>query len=230
MKMFSMLIATAVCASGLAGCSSGASDTATPATSGSHPSSASSSPTPSQVPPSPSAIPDRLLRKSQLRAAIVGIDQLPAGYSVDRDQSGGKTTKTFCDYKVPQKEKITAARDFIKGGGLSTQLIVVRLRQYASAGAASESFAALTHAIKTCHGERYSGQKLHYSVMSAPKLGDGAVGVRIEYDNGTNLSYFVLDGPLVMNVAGGGLVDVNADQITSVLKAQVNAYEDAAAP
>jgi hypothetical protein len=32
-----------------------------------------------------------------------------------------------------------------------------------------------------------------------------------------------------MNVGGGGLVDVNADQLASVLRAQVNAYEGATA-
>jgi hypothetical protein len=49
--------------------------------------------------------------------------------------------------------------------------------------------------LQNCRGERYDGQNVHYSVMSAPNLGDGRIGIRFEYDSGTNISYFVLDAP-----------------------------------
>lgn len=209
----------------LTACSSGSTSAAKPAVPSA---STTSAATPSETVAPPPAPADRLLRKSQLRTAIVGIDELPAGYSVDRDQSSGKGNKTFCDYKVPQREKIKVFTDFIKGGGFSTQLIAVRLKQYASADAARESFDALTSTMKTCRGERYKGEKLHYSVMSVPKLGDARIGVRIEYDNGTNLSFYVLDGPVVVNVGGGGLLNVDADQLASVLRAQMKAYGVAA--
>jgi prefoldin subunit 5 len=171
---------------------------------------------------------ERLLTKAQLRDAIVGIEDLPTGYSVDRDQASGEGNKTFCDYKVPHREKIKVFTDFIKGGGLSTELIVANLRQYASSAAAKESFSALTNTLKTCRSERSQGETVHYTLMSAPRLGDGSVGVRIEYDEGTNLSFFVLDGPVLINVGAGGVLNVDADKVASILKRQVRAYENSA--
>lgn len=64
--------------------------------------------------------------------------------------------------------------------------------------------------------------------MSAAKVGDASLGVKISTDEATGLQNFALVGPALINTGGGGLMNTNADDITNVLNAQVNAYKAAA--
>lgn len=152
---------------------------------------------------------------------------MPVGYS--QEPASEPVTKTFCDYEPPFTEKVYVTRDFTKGGGLSAELLHVGLRQYESADHARTAFDALTEALSSCKGETYQGSELEYAALSAPKVGEESVGVRITADDYTLLQNFVLVGPTLVATGGGGLMQANAEEIASLVETQVEAYQDAAA-
>ena len=133
--------------------------------------------------------------------------------------------KTFCDYKPAFREKTYVKRDFSKGGGVPTEFLKVGLRQYADADQARAAFKSLTDALATCTGETYNEHNLTYAPASAPKVGAGSVGVKITADGTDLLSFFAVDGPVIVNTGGGGLVNANADEVIKSLESQVKKYE-----
>lgn len=175
----------------------------------------------------PAAPAPRVLSEIELTEALLGVQDLPAGYSQD-PPSDKPATKTFCDYRPAFQEKTYVERDFTKGGGLSSEFLKVGLRQYADAEEARASFKSLTDALATCTGEMYIGSKMTYAPMSAPKVGDGSIGVKITADETALLSFFALDGPVLINTGGGGLMNANADEVINLLRAQVAKYEASA--
>lgn len=168
-----------------------------------------------------------LLDKKALNKALLGLDEMPAGYSQDPPGTSD-TDKTFCDYKEPFKPKVKVAHDFTKGGGVGSEIASIGIRQYGSTSKAAAAFKALTTALAGCKGETFQGSRLAYSPMSAPKIGDGSVGVRIESDGVVLLQNFALVGPSLVNSGGGGLTNANADQAAHLLEAQVKTYIAAA--
>lgn len=188
---------------------------------------ATDTPTESPTPTEPPAPEYAVLPKSDLEAALLTIQDMPVGYSQDPPSESG-STKTFCDYKQPFTEKTYVSRDFTKGAGMSSEFLRVGLRQYESADQARASFNALTKALNTCTTEVYDGTTLEYALMSAPKVGDDTVGVRITADGTTILQNFALVGPTLVNTGGGGVMQADADEIASLLEAQVKAYQTAA--
>ncbi len=179
------------------------------------------------APAKPAAPAYRVLGKPALTKALISISDLPPGYSQDPPSPG--TNKTFCNYKPPFNEKIKISRDFTKGSGLSGEVLSVGIRQYANAKEAKAAYTALADALETCTGETDKGTKYTYAAMSAAKVGDASLGVKISTDEATGLQNFALVGPALINTGGGGLMNASADDITNVLKAQVRAYKSAAA-
>lgn len=187
------------------------------------PATATTSATPTAEPP-----PEfRSLSKKELKAALLTVSDMPVGFSQDppEDNSGART---FCAYEVPFEEKVYVSRDFSKGGGMSGELVRLGLRQYKNADQAKAAFDALTKTLDTCTTETVDGVKFDYSLMAAPKVGDGAVGVKIAADGMTLVQNFALVGPVMVNTGGGGLVQTDADEVASLFEQQVKAYEDAA--
>ena len=219
-----ILAAAAASALLLTGCGSGNDSAGSSAQSGDTSDSGTSS-TPSPAKPAVPAY--RVLAKPALTKSLIGIQDLPPGYSQD-PPSGDGTTKTFCNYKPPFNEKIKISRDFTKGGGLSGEILSVGIRQYANAKEAKAAYTALADALETCTGETDNGTKYTYAAMSAAKVGDASLGVKISTDEATGLQNFALVGPVLINTGGGGLMNASADDITTVLKAQVKAYKAAA--
>jgi hypothetical protein len=129
-----------------------------------------------------------------LTKALLGVQDRPPGYSQD-PPTPASPNKTFCNYKPPFTEKVYVSRDFTKSGGLSAELLRVGLHQYANAKQAKAASNALTDALETCTEEVYHGTKLTYAPMSAVKVGDGSVGVKITADNTTLLQNFALSAP-----------------------------------
>lgn len=170
----------------------------------------------------------RILSADELNGALLGIEDLPPGYSQDPPEDNN-TNKTFCDYTPPFLEQVKVRRDFTKGGGLSAELVSLGVRQYATPEEAKASFDAMTTALASCPGETYQGSKMTYTPMSAPKVGDASVGIKVNIDGTDVLQTFALVGPAVINTGGGGLMNANADEVLGLLDAQVNSYVAAAA-
>lgn len=177
--------------------------------------------------PSPAKPDHATLSKADLTDALLHITDLPAGYSQD-PPSKPTPGHRFCNYKSPFQEKVTARHDFTKGGGMSSQILSLSLRQYENPDQSKTAFAAMTKALDTCHSEIYEGSKLTYALMSAPKVGDDTVGVRITSDGTTILQNFALVGPTLVSTGGAGLMSVDADEVAGLLKDQVNSYDAAA--
>lgn len=168
----------------------------------------------------------RSLSEDELDEVLLGVEQMPPGFSQDPPTDDGN--KYFCDYDPPTEEKVRASRDFTKGGGLSAEVVRLAARQFESADDARASWDALTGALKTCKSEVYEGTTLTYSPMSVPDLGEDAVGVKIDADGVTIVQNFVLVGPVMISAGGGGAVDVDVDNILTLLEDQVDRYVDAA--
>jgi hypothetical protein len=177
--------------------------------------------------PSPAKPDYATLSEGDLTDALLDINDLPAGYSQD-PPSKPTPNHTFCNYKTPFDEKVKVRRDFTKGGGMSSQVLSVSLRQYKNADQAKTAFAAMTKALDTCHTETYQGSKLTYALMSAPEVGDDTIGVRMTADGTTILQNFALIGPTLVSTGGAGLTSVDADEIAGLLEDQVTAYDAAA--
>lgn len=223
MQFLSRTVLTAACLLLVTACGGG-SDPSPKADSGT---GSSTTTTKDPEPAEPKAPSYRGLDKTALTKALLGVQDMPPGYSQD-PPSKASPNKTFCNYKPPFNEKVYVSRDFTKGGGLSAELLRVGLRQYANAQEAKAAFTALTDALETCTGETYEGSKLTYTPMSAAKVGDGSVGVKITVDDTTLLQNFALIGPTLVSTGGGGLMNANADEVTNLLRAQAKAYENAA--
>lgn len=169
-----------------------------------------------------------VLSEEELKGALLGVRDLPPGYSADPGEDDG-ADKTFCDYEQPFEPQTEVRQDFLKGGGISTELLSVGLRQYEGPEEARASFDALVSALESCTGETYQGTALTYAIMSAPEVGDAAIGVRIGVDGTDLLQFFALVGPTMVNTGGGGPLNADSDEVTALLEAQVDAYKAAAA-
>ncbi len=156
------------------------------------------------------------------------MQNLPPGYS-QNPPSEAVANRTFCNYIPPFEEEIKVARDFTKGIGLSAELLGVGLRQFASADQAGQAFEALKDTLASCTSETRDGTEVTYSQMSAPKVGNGSVGVRITGSDVSVIQFFAVVGPVLVNTGGGGLVNADADDVMNLLEAQVDRYTAAAA-
>lgn len=188
------------------------------------PSSPTSTAASTPAPDEPAAPTYRLLSKRVLTRALLDVQDMPAGYSQD-PPTPDSLDKTFCDYKPPFTDKVKVSRDFTKGGGMSAEFLRIGIRQYAGQQQAKAAFSALTKALKTCKGEIYEGTKMAYAPMSAPKVGDASIGVKITADDTPLLQTFTLVGPSLVNSGGGGLMNASAEDVNSILQAQVKAYK-----
>jgi hypothetical protein len=224
---FALPIASLLLVGALAGCSADRSTASSEPTGSSSTAAAATSTPSSATSPTPEAPTYDLLAERALEKALLTVDQLPPGYSQDppEDDDGNRY---FCDYKPPAEEKLRVRRDFTRGGGMSTELLSLSIRQYASTGEAKAAWGAMVKALETCRGEVYDGTQLTYSAMSAPKLGDGSRGVKIEAEGMTLLQNFVLVGPAMVSAGGGGLMNADADTIANLLEAQIERYENRA--
>jgi hypothetical protein len=176
---------------------------------------------------SPTAPAVRLLSKAGLVDALLPLASMPVGYSLDTSPDTA-SDKTFCNYTPPSPVKISVSHTYVKGAGLTAQVIGVGLRQYASPAAARAQFDTLVKVMQTCHKQTDSdGSTITYSLVNTAPVGEGTIGIRIDYGSGTVLQTFTLTGACLANVGQGG-VNVDPDALAPLLKAQVARYEKAA--
>lgn len=211
-------IAVLVLAATLTACGGGKDEPKTsPPPSSGQPSSPETSPTSTET----AIATRRLLTKGQLRAALIGLSDVPPGYTQDPAGPESKD-KMFCDYQPPALPKVTVSNGFSNDSDAG--YVTTSLRQYASAADAKASFEKLVDVMKTCKTDTEDGDTLHYAVMSAPRLADGTIGIQIKVSGYTLLQNFVLDGPTL--VSGGG-IGLSAQQVADLLNRQVELYEAA---
>jgi len=194
------------------GCGGGGDDLASKPT----PQNSSEAAPPSTT-PTAEAPEARLLKRKALKEAIVGLSDLPPGFTMDAEAT--ESNKYFCDYKPPYEEKLRATGSF--SNDADGQYVSPVLRQFESADQASASFAALVKVIGRCKTDEVDGSTLHYSEMSAPRLGDGSVGVQMKVDGYTDMQNFFLSGPVIVSTGGVG---VTATQVANILERQVDKY------
>ncbi|KAA1421245.1 hypothetical protein F0U44_02735 [Nocardioides humilatus] len=220
----------------LTGCG-GDGDDAGAAGSGSGTPSVTNAATPTSVEPTTSSVPSAsisatddpalmVLNQGELEAALLTITDMPPGYSQDPPKD--RPIHYFCNYDPPVMPTATVRHDFTKGGGLSTELAVVRIEQLGNADEAARYYSALEDALGTCDGETYQDTALTYSPMSVEQTGDRAIGVKIEADDFTLFEVFILTGPAVLSVGVGGLVNTDANVLTGLVRRQVERYSSAA--
>jgi hypothetical protein len=167
----------------------------------------------------------KILTKKQLQAAVVPLNDLPTGFAADPPDKDASTTKYFCDYKPPYKERIIVRQSFTKGGGFGSEFILVGLRQYDSVEHAKKSFAALVKTMKTCRKDMLEGSPITYSLLSMPEMEDGSIGISTDAEGLTLPNFFVLVGPTMISTGGGGMMNANTDAYVDVLRKQIARYK-----
>ncbi|WP_406045515.1 hypothetical protein OG799_14195 [Micromonospora sp. NBC_00898] len=192
--------------------------------------SGASAPTTAPAPePSPAAPTYKILGKAALTKALLPLNAIPTGYSEDESDSSDSSDKTFCNYRQPYVAKVKVSKSYQKGGGLSAQLILVSLRQYASPAQAKASFDKMAKTLETCRKDTSDGQKVSYALMNLPDVGEKSLGVRIELQGGTALQGFALVGPTLVTTGTAGVMSADADVVADLLGKQVDRYSTAAA-
>jgi hypothetical protein len=184
------------------------------------------------TPPTPAVNEGRQLTAAQLAAALIGIDAMPAGYTAEPPQTKDAAT-TYCNYKLPTTATGYASRMFDTGSGLNQGAIVVTIRQYASVADAAKQSDALEAALQTCHSMKSGGQTIGIAEMSAPKLGDRAIGVMLAYPSSVGKvnvpQVFFQVGPSLISVGGAStLSGMSTPDLEVVATAQIEKYRAAA--
>jgi hypothetical protein len=182
--------------------------------------------------PTPTVKEGRQLTATQLAAALVGIDAMPAGYTAEPPKTKD-VTSTFCNYKLPTTATGYASRTFDTGSGLNQGFIQVTIRQYASVADAAKQSDALEAALQTCHSMKSSGQTIGIAEMSAPKLGDRAIGVMLTSSSSIGKlntpQMFFQVGPSLIAVGGvSTLGAMSTSDLEVVATAQIANYRAAA--
>ncbi|MBM0236140.1 hypothetical protein JNW88_01615 [Micromonospora sp. ATA32] len=177
--------------------------------------------------PSPAGPTYKILDKATLTRALLPLTAMPTGYSEDESDSSN-TDKTFCNYRQPYVAKVKVSKSYQKGGGLSAQLILVGLRQYASPDQAKASFDKMAKTLETCRKDTSDGHKITYALMNLPEVGERSLGVRIELQGGTALQGFALVGPTLITTGTAGVVSADADVVADLLGKQADKYSSAA--
>src|SRR5690348_14572604 len=79
----------------------------------------------------PSSAPtDDDLSEQELQDVVLPLTLMPNGFRVDPKTDGVEADDTFCDYKQPYRASAYAEGGFVKGSGLTSQLILITLREY----------------------------------------------------------------------------------------------------
>ena len=170
------------------------------------------------------AVPEyKTLGKAELTKVLLPLDAMPNGFSEDADDSTSGD-KTFCSYKPPFNPKLRASKSYIKGGGFDSEVVGVGLRQYGSVEQAVASYEAMEKVLQTCKRETSDGEKITYTAMNVPKVGDKSLALRVSSGGATVLQSFSLVGPVLVNVGSGGLMKADADLVADLLGEQVKRY------
>lgn len=216
MRALKLLAGLALTAA-LVGCSNDSSEDADkPATE-----TTTSSSTPPETPTSSASEAVRY-SEEQLRESLLTLDDMPeAGFTVSEvDESRERTY--YCDYQPPAEPTEVVTSEYEKAEGLSFFLVRSNVDQFASADDARSQFEKAAEVLKSCREGEIDGTKQTYAVMSAPKLGEDTLAVKIELTiNDIDVvmhQLYVLSGTALLqtSAAVGGMTFPNAD-VTSDL-------------
>ncbi|MEP6853579.1 MAG: hypothetical protein ABJA87_13115 [bacterium] len=115
-------------------------------------------------------------------------------------------------------------KTYLKGAGLSTELLGVGIRQYRSPADAHGAFVALRTTMKTCRKDTIGGEQATYALVNIPQAGDGSIAIRIETAGATILQGFAVAGAALIHVGNGGAVNADGDVVSRYLGRQVSRY------
>ncbi|SEW33667.1 hypothetical protein SAMN05421595_2196 [Austwickia chelonae] len=114
----------------------------------------------------------------------------------------------------------------MRGGGLTVNYANVQIAQFESPEAAKSAWDPAVRPIADCTSwTDDQGTNWTVAEMSAPKLGDDSMGVRMQQKSGTAIVYLSRTGPAIVMVTGAGLTDVPTAELEMLLKAQVTSYQ-----
>ncbi|SDD75368.1 hypothetical protein [Nocardioides lianchengensis] len=184
------------------------------------------------VEPSTSAEPEyRRLSKKTLEDTLLSVNELPAGYA--RDPSGDgpdddEDNDSYCAFEASKQPDVKVRHDYLKGGGLSSSLLSFSIGQYDSEKGPQAYLDEFAKQLETCTSEESDGETVKYAVMSVPQIGDRAMGVRVEGESYTLAADMATAGPVLIVVGGGGLIDLNVDEVNELFAKQVEKYLAAA--
>lgn len=167
------------------------------------------------------------LSKAELEDALLSINELPVGYAQEPAEDD-EDNDSYCGYEPPSQPGIKIRHDYMKGGGLSGQLISISVGQYDSQDGPEGYLRSFAKQLEKCSSQTIDGEKVTYALMSVPQLGDAAMGVRVQGESYTAAADLAQVGPVLIVVGGGGLMNLDVDQINDLFKKQVDKYVDAA--
>jgi hypothetical protein len=194
------------------------------------PETATSSSTPRDTPTSSASEAVRYT-EDQLRESLLTLDDMPeAGFTISEvDESRERTY--YCDYQPPVDPTEVVTSEFEKTEGLSFFLVRSNVDQFASADDARAQIDKAAEVLETCREGEIDGTKQTYAVMSAPKLGEETLAVKIEMTiDGIDVvmhQFYVLSGTALLqtSAAVGGMAFPDADVSSDLTKTQFEKYQ-----
>ena len=135
---------------------------------------------------SPSADPtpeSKQLTKAELKEVLPGLDDMPAGFSPSKDDSADdEDSKGFlcgADFNGDKERNAKASVDFAAQEGLSAQQVSFGISQYDSPEVVEEQVQEFADIVGTCDKFTSEGDTYSLTPMSAGRIGDRTVAVRM---------------------------------------------------
>lgn len=221
---FSQIVVLGVVAAATFSCGSSEDSGASPTPATSAASERTGAPVAEDDGTAPPAAEYKMLTKKQVEDALLSISDMPAGYAEEPVERDDGKNDTYCGYEPPSQPDVKVRHDYVKGGGLSSELISVSIGQYESEAGPEGYLRDFTKQLETCKFETIDGEKVKYAVMSVPQLGDAAIGVRVEGESYSLAADMAKVGPVLIVVGGGGVMTTDVDEINDLFEKQVDKY------
>lgn len=174
----------------------------------------------------PSKEPSPAITKQELPEVILSVDEMPTGYAKDGKDDDGTPTSRYCDYKPKHKQLMGISRTFNRD---DVDIVNASVRVFESAAVAREAMAQVKSVLDDgCTEQSLEGEKYRFGLVSAPSAGDQSYAVRADIKSGGSVvNWYVLRGPAVLTVGGGGYSPMPIDDLRPLLDKQLAKFDAA---
>jgi len=177
---------------------------------------------------SPSEDPSPAITKGELSKVVLAVDEMPTGYAKDGKDDDGTPTSHYCDYKPKYEQVMGISRTFNRD---DVDIVNASVRVYQSPEIAREAMAQVKSVLDAgCTEQSVDGEKYRFGLVSAPSAGDQSYAVRADIESGGSIvNWYVLRGPAIVSVGGGGYSPMAIDELRPLLDKQIAKFDAALA-
>lgn len=173
------------------------------------------------------------LTESQLEDVLLGLDDMPDGFSEQQSDDSDDSDEGFCGADTKGDPTASASSDFIKQEGLSVEFISVGIGQYGTEAEADHLMEEFAGVLEDCDETELDGNTYQLEPISAPDLGDETLGMKVTGESDDIeitielLVIRVQDCTILVQSGGALLTGPSMDTLADVASKQVDRLEDA---